>query len=86
MGTKRPASAALECVRVAVRCRPLSETERRAGHPSVVSCLPGVQQVQLQSQGASPRREFTFDAVLPQEASQQQARPSERRLKLDALL
>ena len=72
-GIKRAAPETLESVRVAVRCRPLSQAELAGQHASVVTCTGG-QHVRLHSQDKGSPRDFTFDAVLPQDSSQQQAR------------
>lgn len=62
----RPAS---ECVRVAVRCRPLNERERAERQAEVVAAEPAAAQVTLRPAGEAPRA-FTFDTVFGPESSQ----------------
>lgn len=63
----RPASS--ECVRVAVRCRPLSERERADRQAEVVAVDAAAAQVVLRAAGEAPRA-FTFDRAFGPEASQ----------------
>lgn len=63
-----------ECVRVAVRCRPLSERERAEGQRGAVAVDAAAAQVTLRSAplraaGEAPRA-FTFDCAFGPEASQ----------------
>ena len=73
MGAKRSASAAFESVKVAVRCRPFSTAELGTGSKSVVQCVSSRRQVQLQQAGAAAK-EFTFDAVLSPDSTQEEVR------------
>lgn len=63
----RPAAA--ECVRVAVRCRPLSERERADRQAEVVAVDAAAAQVTLRAAGEAPRP-FTFDRAFGPEAGQ----------------
>ena len=72
MGTKRSAATAgLEAVKVAVRCRPFSQAELAAGNTSVADCFADRQQVQLRQSGTAPKS-FTFDTVLQPSSTQEE--------------
>ncbi|KAL0049957.1 hypothetical protein WJX82_001623 [Trebouxia sp. C0006] len=77
----------IECVKVVVRCRPLSRDEIKSGHqPVVVARLPE-QQIQIQRTGSSEApREFTFDQVYDWNSRQQDIYDATARPIVDAVL
>ncbi|XP_059489445.1 kinesin-like protein KIF3B isoform X2 [Neocloeon triangulifer] len=69
------AASKTEGVRVVVRCRPISDDEKRAGFTSVVKVRQdrGVVEVFAPSgKSETPRREFTYDAVYGSDSRQQE--------------
>lgn len=65
-----PKTAASECVKVVVRCRPMTEKEIRDGHERILDMNPSRGVVELSqlsknqiSESSSTRKGFTFDAV-----------------------
>ncbi|PRW20706.1 kinesin KIF3B [Chlorella sorokiniana] len=59
-----------ECVRVAVRCRPLNERERAERQAEVVAVDAAAAQVVLRAAGGEAPRAFTFDRTFGPEATQ----------------
>ncbi|KAK7197407.1 OSM3-like kinesin [Novymonas esmeraldas] len=69
MGKKDPAAAA-ENIKVLVRCRPLSEKEKAAGHKTCVDLDMALNTVTVKNIIGEPDR-WTFDAVINNSFSQQ---------------
>lgn len=61
-----------ECVKVAVRCRPLSEEERREGDEAAVEVSESGAEVFLRSSRTAEPKQFTFDYVFGPTATQKQ--------------
>ncbi|VDM50604.1 unnamed protein product [Toxocara canis] len=61
----RPTANNSECVKVIVRCRPLSQTEIASGYQSIVAMYPDRGVVELKNPKAleEPPKSFTFDAI-----------------------
>ncbi|RWS04873.1 kinesin-like protein, partial [Dinothrombium tinctorium] len=60
-----PKSAKSECVKVVVRCRPMTEKEIANGNVRVVDIFPDIGVVELKDpkNGTEPKKRFTFDAA-----------------------
>ena len=53
-----------ECVKVALRCRPMADGERKDGHKEIVKVLPERGEVIVKSpKGSEDDRVYTFDMV-----------------------
>lgn len=68
----RTSAGKQEAVRVIVRCRPLSETEIKQGHQSIVSMHPnrGLIELKNSAQSTEPSKDFTFDAIYNESSKQ----------------
>lgn len=53
----------LECIRVVIRCRPMSENEKKAGYQKVVQMFPEKGEIVISNGSDEPPKVFTFDAV-----------------------
>lgn len=62
-----------ECVKVAVRCRPLNSKEKDMGAKNVIKIEDKLKQVLLQKDGnVDDNRNFTYDFVYGIDSNQQQ--------------
>ncbi|GBF89159.1 kinesin-II motor protein [Raphidocelis subcapitata] len=80
---------ATECVKVVVRCRPLSEQERRDARAQIVEMDTRAGQVMLRNpkaEGGEAPKMFTFDQVYDPEANQREIFDITARPILDAVM
>jgi len=66
-----------DCVRVLVRCRPMSEKEKQQGHKQIVQidqkiCQLSITNPKVHNADAERTRTFTFDSVYGQESTQEE--------------
>jgi kinesin family protein 3/17 len=61
-----------ECIRVVIRCRPLSEKEMKDGREVVVKMIKNTGEVLIQKPGDEIPKVFTFDSVYDWNSSQEE--------------
>ena len=64
-----------ECIKVAIRCRPMAKNEIRDGREQVVRMVAGKGEVVVQKSSDEVPKIFTFDKVYDHTASQENIIP-----------